>query len=587
MKLLHSNQHGEDIGIIRDFEFDLAYGQDENNFTMTIPLTEHSCSAGDILHMIDESLKDERYTEYGGVIDAINVNTTNQTVTYKGRTGHGILAGKIIEPESGQDYYTVSGNAHDIINEVLERVGLDLAFSTPSEDSPINIVYYQFPRYVDAYTGIRDMLYAFGGKLKLVYNGNAQVLLSAVWLTDYSIDDEWDSSQVKFQAEVSINNVNHLICLGQGDLKERYVIHLYTDENGGIQPYANVAEPIYDSDYILDNSSQRILWTFEICDVLDYPNAAFKDNYVLLTTQPADWDENFMEYYYLDATDSKFKSAEMEEDAEYEKLDSAPADWNTSYANYFTSQHKSVEGIESTTYTRLTKKPTDWDQNYGNYFIRQNGSYVPVTYVASIEYQTLTEKPSNWQTAYASYYKRKVNSSVVMDADGNVAKDGKFTRVSKTGDGYEAVSLVHGSVPEWKTGRYFRRVTQNKSPKFNDGVNKYKVTKTVSAPTWAENTYYTKTSDGKLPSFKTGTYYRLVVDHYADLVKKGLERLKKLNKRISSIKINLDLQGEYDIGDIVGAREEITGIEVWQPIVKKIVSIDKRGKRISYKVGET
>ena len=42
----------------------------------------------------------------------------------------------------------------------------------------------------------------------------------------------------------------------------------------------------------------------------------------------------------------------------------------------------------------------------------------------------------------------------------------------------------------------------------------------------------------------------------------------------------------YDIGDIVGAREKITGIEVNAEITKKIVTIQDNTITISYEVGE-
>lgn len=582
MKLIHSNKYGEDQGIIQDFDFDLAYGQDENNFELTLSLPEHCCDYDDIVYIVDVQNGSEVHTEYGGIIDSIKVNTDRQEVVYKGRTWHGVLAGKILMPEEGQDYYTVSGNANGILSEVIVKIGLDLTFTVPQEQSPINIVYYQFPRYVDAYTGLRNMLAAFGGKLNFRYNGH-MAEVSAVWLTDYSQDDEWDSTQVGFQVESAQTYVNHLICLGSGELKDRRIIHLFTDEAGGVQPYATTDKPIQDSDYILNEDNQKILWSFEVCDVLDYPNAQDTDNYVKLTTQPSDWDENFMEYYYLDAN-QKYKNIEFTEDREYKKLEKEPDDWSTNYAKYFTSSHKSVEGTATTTYTKLTAKPADWDQNYANYYVKNGSNYDPVSYTASVEYQVLTEEPSDWQSNYGTYYRHKVNSEIVQSVDGGYVIEDGYVKVRKSGDGYE---LIGGSAPpDFVANRYYKRSTQSRTPKFGDGVDKYKMTKTVAAPTWQADTYYKATKDGKIPSFKSGVYYRLVVDHYADLVKKGLERLKDIAKRRNSIKINLDLQGEYDIGDIVGAREETTGIEVWQPIVKKIVKIDKRGKTISYKIGE-
>ena len=46
--------------------------------------------------------------------------------------------------------------------------------------------------------------------------------------------------------------INHLICLGTGNLRNRHVIHLFSDENGGIQPYAVVKNPYCNEHYILD-----------------------------------------------------------------------------------------------------------------------------------------------------------------------------------------------------------------------------------------------------------------------------------------------------------------------------------------------
>ena len=79
--------------------------------------------------------------------------------------------------------------------------------------------------------------------------------------------------------------------------------------------------------------------------------------------------------------------------------------------------------------------------------------------------------------------------------------------------------------------------------------------------------------------------FSLKIDHYADLVEYGVERLKSA-WGCDSVDINLDADGEYDVGDIVGASEHITGIAVWQPITKKIVNIKNGLITISYKVGD-
>ena len=54
-----------------------------------------------------------------------------------------------------------------------------------------------------------------------------------------------------------------------------------------------------------------------------------------------------------------------------------------------------------------------------------------------------------------------------------------------------------------------------------------------------------------------------------------------------SVKINFtNASSVYDIGDIVGAKENVTGISIVQKIIKKIVTLNNDRATISYKVGE-
>ena len=52
------------------------------------------------------------------------------------------------------------------------------------------------------------------------------------------------------------------------------------------------------------------------------------------------------------------------------------------------------------------------------------------------------------------------------------------------------------------------------------------------------------------------------------------------------LQINFDSEKTYDIGDIVGAREAVTGIFISKKIVKKIILTDGETVAISYQVGE-
>lgn len=54
-----------------------------------------------------------------------------------------------------------------------------------------------------------------------------------------------------------------------------------------------------------------------------------------------------------------------------------------------------------------------------------------------------------------------------------------------------------------------------------------------------------------------------------------------------SIKINLDeIETDFKLGDVVGGMDKVTGLKISKPITKKILKIDKSGRKINYKAGE-
>lgn len=225
MDLIYTDDKREDQGILQNYKLDLAYGTDENDFELTVSSKNHVCGKGSIIY-IDN-------TEYGGIIDAIRVDTSSKNIVYKGNTWHGLLESKVIEPDVGEDYLTVSGDANFVISQIINRLGLSSLFKAKSECSFIEVKSYQMNRYVKGYTGIIKMLDTVGGKLKFTFE-DGFVILYAEKSVDYSEDDEFDSSQVDFVIEKKFIATNHMICLGKGELKDRVVIHLYADKDGNI-----------------------------------------------------------------------------------------------------------------------------------------------------------------------------------------------------------------------------------------------------------------------------------------------------------------------------------------------------------------
>jgi methyl coenzyme M reductase beta subunit len=54
-----------------------------------------------------------------------------------------------------------------------------------------------------------------------------------------------------------------------------------------------------------------------------------------------------------------------------------------------------------------------------------------------------------------------------------------------------------------------------------------------------------------------------------------------------SIAINLDeIETDFKLGDVVGGKDNVTGLKISKPITQKILKIDKSGRKINYKAGE-
>lgn len=606
MDLIYADENRIDQGVMDAYELDMAYGSDENNFTCTIDRGSHCCTEGFFLYVEGE--------EYGGIVDKVKVNTEKDEITYSGRTWHGILEKKIICPEDGQDYAVFDGEANKVLQTIIDRIDLGDLFEASTEDTGIQIQAFQMDRYIDAYTGICKMLKDADAKLNIIWK-NKKVVLSAQLRQDYSQDEEFNTAQVDFTIEKNYRPVNHIICLGQGDLKNRAVIHLFCDENGGIQPYATKDIPLQDSDYILGTSRKVMDGEDEVVEILDYPNAEITENYILLNKQPSDWKKNSTAYFFQDDKD-KFKEVEeVEVGYKLQKIQpydwavnfseyyvksgntyknvegqtvmqlqtSQPSDWGTKYEDYFTkngSSYPSVKGVEKTTYRKQAKKPSDWSKNYKNYFeFYSDGvtsKYQNVSGITKYRYVLQTRKPTDWADSCTSYYKKK--------------KKGGYENVSKTkkkkAPAWRAKTyytrISYEVPPAWKANHYYTEVNTVSAPAWS--ANKYYTQNDNVAPAWSQNKYYSETDETVAPAWTANKYFKMVTDQYAVMVQSAVERIEEAHQA-DDMKIALEeTEQVYDVGDIVGTSEETTGITAVQEVCKKIIKINNDDVTITYEV---
>lgn len=241
MEFVIADKDGRNLRQIVECEVDLAYGDDENDFELTCD-PSIAPKEGDIVYCDG--------TEYGGVVDEVESDTATRLVTARGRTFHGILAGKRLVPDSGKKAVTVSGTAKAVMQSLITRFKLSPMFV--AVDGAGGNVSYTFERFGDAYSGIRAMAKAHSLRLSLVYSGGR---VEASLVPVRSLGDKVDSDLMDFTVSRIARRTNHLVCGGTGEQENRKVIHFYADADGKV------------------SKKQSLFGVDEIAAFYDYSNA--------------------------------------------------------------------------------------------------------------------------------------------------------------------------------------------------------------------------------------------------------------------------------------------------------------------------
>lgn len=239
MELIYTDEACTDRGVLRCASGDFSVGV-ENTWSLDVPL---SCPLREgCLVYVDG-------TELCGVVDDYETVTGSTVATVSGRTAQGVLSTNITCPPPGSDRLAVSGDANECIAAVLANVGLGLPFQVAGKPSGVRVD-HELDRFANAYEGITSMLAASGAKLSVEASGG-RVTLGAEPMRN-AIGYDGETSRVRVRRSRA---VNHLVCLGSGELQDRAVVHLYADEQGRV------------------GTTQRIFGLGHMAAVYDYNNA--------------------------------------------------------------------------------------------------------------------------------------------------------------------------------------------------------------------------------------------------------------------------------------------------------------------------
>lgn len=233
-------------------EYDFEIGDEENSFLVTCPRAEWESVANDSRIYIPG-------TEYGGLYKRLESDTKNNSVAVGGLTWRGMLQKKIISPPSGQDYATDSGELNAILGARVSTAFPGL-FVGSSESTGVTVS-FQYQRYVTMYDGLKALLKSVGYKMQIEYDQVLRkVVVSAVPIVDYSSEIEYSSDMsADYSMTIDRTGINHLVCLGSGELRNRIVEHLYVNGNGVI------------------SQTQTFFNENEIAEVYDYAGASRDD----------------------------------------------------------------------------------------------------------------------------------------------------------------------------------------------------------------------------------------------------------------------------------------------------------------------
>ena len=604
LELIYTDVNLFELGIIEEYEGDFD-STDTKDFEVVlhdpvVPLDGYIFIDG---------------TEFGGKVINRLIDSKEYTYTYTCRNFRGMLDKKVLISAR-----TLQGDISNIINVLLVECDMTKLFVCDAAmlERGQTISSYKMPAFSSLYFVLMDLADSINANLVFEYSASDGLChIIPTPIEDYSDYLNYNrDNTIHFTIEDTRGGVNHLICTGVEVLddgtKKRYTIPLFTDDNGVVQKFSTVDEPTRDSHYILSEKYKTVKGIDEVVEVLDVNTITVEYDYEFVPSSkaPSDWENNYRNYYYREI-DNETGEERVDEYGNYSYSQVSPTIINeytktakrvidpstNEDVTYYEENDAAPDGYseadivtEKTIYKEQKFKsvPKGWAKHYDQFFIKKSDGtsdvYEAVPAKSYDDYVKLKKRPTGWGKEYGSYYMRnpdyqkskaKLKEKYGKDKwkEHYKTRDNEYIPVKPvvingvdlykllTDDNYKRKkSDKTEKAPEWKKNKYYKKITREKAPKYDDVKPVYLPSSTKTVVAFEPNKYYIANEKEIAPQWKANTYYRQYPDHYYNMVRDGLAYLLE-NRNQQVKKIALD-ELEVMIGDIVGGTEETTGLVI-------------------------
>lgn len=229
MELIVADSAGKTLFPLADFELDMdsGWGDGVDN-TFDLIVRDASAPLPEAAWRVYAD-----GTEMGGRVEGFELKTgrTSSELHWTGSTWSGVLAKRLLWPDSGQDYLTLSGDANAVLRSAVARLGLGSFFTVPDGDAGVSVSYRCSRDVPDAWTNLRLAMRSAGLRLDARWIDGA-CRLQAAKVTDWR--GRVDSDLVDFDLSSDLLVTNHLKAAGKGELASREVVDVYADNKGNV-----------------------------------------------------------------------------------------------------------------------------------------------------------------------------------------------------------------------------------------------------------------------------------------------------------------------------------------------------------------